>query len=187
MLFISSPGRSGFASVLLLLLLLLLHRRDYSMRGIGGRKVRTTSAEGIVRHSRRQVGMLDRYTDMGTFSTPWLNERVGQSVDSGIRLTSASDKLRHKRHLDAVNPLKVRKCPALHCADTRHKFRVTDSTCEGTFSNSSHRIVSLSWSTSKIGSDLPVFHHLLKDLPLASRSRPHKASCRHSKSPFYQG
>ena len=57
LLFISFPGRSCFAGVLLLL---LLHWRDCFMRGNGGRKFRTTSMEGIVGHSRWQVGMLDR-------------------------------------------------------------------------------------------------------------------------------
>ena len=55
LLFIGFPGRSGLA----MLLLLLLHWGDYTMRGIGGHRDRTTSVEGIVRHSRRQVGVLD--------------------------------------------------------------------------------------------------------------------------------
>ncbi len=49
LLFICFPGCSGFASVL------LLHRRDYSMRGIGGREIRPTSMKGTEGHSKREV------------------------------------------------------------------------------------------------------------------------------------
>jgi hypothetical protein len=95
LLFISFPGRSGLASVLLLL---LLHRRDYSMRGIGGRRVGTTSVRGIVRHSRRQEGMLTRWTVMGgTCRTLGQNESgqtdfgtIGISMPLSVILSSSA-------------------------------------------------------------------------------------------------
>jgi hypothetical protein len=79
LLFIGFPGRSGFARVL------LLHWGDYPTRGVGGRDDRTTSVEGIVRHSRRQAGMLDRFRPykrpMGPFVVP-----LGQKLAWTVRL-----------------------------------------------------------------------------------------------------